>query len=233
MRLQIADLLVELVGAHPDTEHAAVAYQTATEGDADITITAADPIPFALPPNTPPAVADYCRVSAVLARKLFRHGAAMLHAAAVVVNGYAYLFSATSGTGKSTHAALWLKRLPNAYLLNDDKPVLRVADGIVYAYGAPWAGKHNLQTNERVPLGGICFLFQGKTDRITQLSAADAALHLYAHTARRGANAAETDALLTLLDTIVRTTPIFGMQCTPTDHAAEVAVSAMLRKEQG
>ena len=58
-------------------------------------------------------------------RQLLRHDGMMLHASAVVVDGYAYLFSGPCGMGKSTHAAMYKKAFPDATIINDDKPALR------------------------------------------------------------------------------------------------------------
>ena len=64
----------------------------------------------------------------------------MLHSSCVVVDGAAYAFSADSGTGKSTHTALWLKHFGNrAYMLNDDKPAIRLVGDRVYACRPPGA----------------------------------------------------------------------------------------------
>lgn len=71
--------------------------------------------------------------------KFINFGGLMVHSSCVVVDGRAYLFSAPSGTGKSTHTALWLKKLGDrAFILNDDKPAVRYEDGTFYAYGTPW-----------------------------------------------------------------------------------------------
>ena len=69
-----------------------------------------------------------------------------MHAAVVVkeTDGehLGYLFLGHSGTGKSTHARQWLQAFPDAWLLNDDNPILRIMDnGEVHVYGSPWSGK--------------------------------------------------------------------------------------------
>ena len=86
----------------------------------------------------------------------------MLHASAVVVDGDAYLFSAPCGTGKSTHASLWLKYLKhkNPYILNDDKPAIRIVNDNIYVYGTPFSGKTDKNKNEKANLKGIAFLEQ-------------------------------------------------------------------------
>jgi len=93
-------------------------------------------------------------------RQLLDFNGMMLHASAVVKNGYAYLFSANPGTGKSTHTSLWLKVFKDdAFIINDDKPALRIIDGEIFVYGTPFSGKTDLSTNTRAKMGGICFCF--------------------------------------------------------------------------
>lgn len=85
--------------------------------------------------------------------QLLKFRGILLHSSCVVVDGVAYAFSADSGTGKSTHTALWLKHFGNrAYMLNDDKPAIRLVGDRVYACGTPWSGKYDYSTPGMVPL---------------------------------------------------------------------------------
>ena len=88
----------------------------------------------------------------------------VLHSSSVVIDNEAYLFSAPSGTGKSTHASLWVKYLTEKepYILNDDNPAIRIINGNIYAYGTPFSGKHDISVNQKAKLQGICFLKQSK-----------------------------------------------------------------------
>lgn len=80
--------------------------------------------------------------------QLLKFRGILLHSSCVVVDGVAYAFSADSGTGKSTHTALWLKHFGNrAYMLNDDKPAIRLVGDRVYACGTP--GAENMITPPR------------------------------------------------------------------------------------
>ena len=114
---------------------------------------------------------EYLCTGASFYRQLLNFDGMLLHASAVVVDGYAYLFSAPCGTGKSTHTRLWLQAFGDrAFILNDDKPALRFEDGAWYAYGTPWSGKHDISANVRVPVAGICFLHQAKENTIRPFS---------------------------------------------------------------
>ena len=113
---------------------------------------------------------EYLATGSDFYKKLLRYDGFMLHSSAVVADGKAYLFTADSGTGKSTHTSLWKKLFGNrAYILNDDKPALRLEDGIWYVYGTPWSGKHDLSMNERVPLSGIAIIERGEENRMERM----------------------------------------------------------------
>lgn len=84
------------------------------------------------------------------------NGTLMIHASSVIYDGKAYLFQGKSGTGKSTHAALWTGNIPGTELLNDDHPLIRISDdGIAMAFGSPWSGKTHCYRNVSAPIGAF------------------------------------------------------------------------------
>ncbi len=150
----------------------------------------------------------------------------MLHSSCVEYKGKAYLFSAPSGTGKSTHTHLWLKYLPNCRIINDDKPAIRIIDGVAYAYGTPWSGKTDENINEGVPIGGICFLGRGenKINRIPGIMA----LKLFMEQTVRPANKELMNKMLETLNIILTTVPIYQMTCDMSEDAVKTAVAGMV-----
>lgn len=104
-----------------------------------------------------------------IADHLPEHNCFLMHGAVISVQGDGYLFTAPSGTGKSTHVSLWKKYIDGVEIINGDKPFLRVTDHGIWAYGTPWAGKEGWQKNERVLLKGICLLMRGKENRVSML----------------------------------------------------------------
>ena len=118
-----------------------------------------------------------------LARELSTYGVIIIHASAVVLDGTAYLYSAPSGVGKSTHARLCRQMFGNRVeIINDDKPFLRRTKEGIFVYGSPWDGKHRLSRNIRAPLGGICLLNRGKDNSIEPVSFKDALPNLISRT---------------------------------------------------
>ena len=105
-----------------------------------------------------------------IAEELMNRDILMVHGSAVAVDGVGYIFTARCGTGKSTHTRLWREVFGDrAVMINDDKPFIRIASEGITVCGAPWSGKHGLDTNTEVPLGGICLLERGKENRIRPL----------------------------------------------------------------
>lgn len=102
-----------------------------------------------------------------MAERLPLYDRAVFHGAAIEYGGKAYLFTAPSGTGKTTHIALWRQYLGDRVrIINGDKPVLRFTGSGFTVYGTPYAGKEGWQRNVSAPLAGICFLSQGNENVI-------------------------------------------------------------------
>ena len=95
------------------------------------------------------------------------------HGSVVACRSSAFMFTAPSGTGKTTHSLLWTKHLPEAYILNGDTPFVSTGDP-VKAWGSPWCGSERYNHNEGVPLKAICFLTRAEKNRIMEISADEA-----------------------------------------------------------
>ncbi|MGN0494469.1 MAG: hypothetical protein ACI4F7_12540 [Acutalibacteraceae bacterium] len=151
----------------------------------------------------------------------------MIHSSAIVVDERAYLFSAPSGTGKSTHTSFWLKKFGDrAYILNDDKPAVRVLDDGVFAYGTPWSGKSDISINKRVQVAGICFLERDGENWIKPMPDSEKVINMY-HSSIRKIDKDSAVKLFEIIGQIIERVPIYKMGCTPTAEAADLAYEAM------
>lgn len=172
----------------------------------------------------------YLRECKIFYQKLIEdYNGMMIHSSAVVVDDKAYLFSAPSGTGKSTHTALWLKKFGGkAYILNDDKPAIRIIGDQVFAYGTPWSGKDDISVNKKVPIQGICFIKRDETNWIKPMSSSDAVVNLY-HSSIKKVDREIALKIMDIISMIIERVPIYQLGCTPTVEAAEMAYKIMSR----
>lgn len=161
---------------------------------------------------------------------LLKYDGLMLHASAVELDGKAYLFSGNCGAGKSTHTRLWQKVYGGkARVFNDDKPALRFLDGVWYAYGTPWCGKDAININRKVPLAGICFMKQAGENRIRRLSKEEAVQKIIRQTMRKFIHLENLDRMLSHVDKLVRTVPVFELENKPDPEAAYLSYGTMRR----
>ena len=110
----------------------------------------------------------------VLYRKIieesFAHGVFFMHGAVIAVDNKAYMFTAPSGTGKTTHIMKWLNKGLGAYVVNGDKPLIKITKSSVIACGTPWRGNENLGVNTMVPLSSIVLMERSEENYIEEIS---------------------------------------------------------------
>lgn len=173
---------------------------------------------------------EYIFTGSLFNRMLLKYEGCMLHSSAVVVDGYAYLFSADSGTGKSTHTQLWLKHFGDrAYIINDDKPALRQIDGKWYVFGTPWSGKTDLNKNKKVPLGAIVFLERAEQNWIDKIPVKEAIPKFFNQTIRRLNKEQNMELVLKNMEKILTGNPIYKMGCNISDDAVVTAYEKIRR----
>lgn len=151
----------------------------------------------------------------------------LMHGAAITYEQDGYLFTASSGTGKTTHIYLWKKYLGEKVdIVNGDKPIIHIEDEQVTVCGTPWGGKENWQKNRMVPLKGICFLRQAKKNQITQVEPGElvGAIMQQVYLPNDEMAAAQT---LYLLDKLMRMVPIYVLQCDMSEEAVKCSFEKM------
>ena len=153
----------------------------------------------------------------------------LFHGSVIAVDGEGYLFTAKSGTGKSTHTRLWREYFgERAVMVNDDKPLLHITDSGVTAYGTPWDGKHRLSTNIAVPLKGICILTRNAKNHIEPVEP-HAVYPLIVQQTNRSLSADGMKHTLSLIDRMLHVVPVYRLCCNMDIEAARVAYEGMNR----
>ncbi len=228
---RIADLYVGIDYKYDILKKQAPRYQTNDRPEiVDILVRATDGSVDGLKKKNPQLTLDECEyliTGANFYNCLIDFDGLMIHASAVLYKGDAYLFSADSGTGKSTHTQLWLKAFGDeAQILNDDKPAVRFIGDKFYAYGTPWSGKTDFSVNTRANLKGICLIHRAKENSIKRVEAGAVLPDLLKQTLRP-IDVDKMEKYLKNVDKMLEKIPVYSMGCNMDVEAAHVAYEGM------
>ena len=183
--------------------------------------------------NLPDASLEITAIQRKLAQVFFAWDILLFHGSSVAVDGVAYLFTAKSGTGKSTHTRLWRQMLgPRAVMINDDKPFLKITRDDVEVFGSPWNGKHRLSANISAPLQAICLLERGEHNEIVKISPREA-LPALLQQSSRPMDGNLLPHYMELLDRLCRHTAFYRLRCNMELEAAKVSFEAMSESHLG
>lgn len=231
MKLLVADLIVEITPKYEMLKSRIKPYIYDGEREPDIVISISEKV-------LKDQQKRYCSLSLESCEYLFtgtyfyteliKFGGVLLHSSCVQYENFAYLFSANSGVGKSTHTHLWLEKFPTAEILNDDKPAIRKIGDKYYAYGTPWSGKFNENINTKTEIAGITFLSRGETNEITRVTGEDALIDFMNQTVRPRKKEYMI-FFMEILDGILKEVPVFKMKCNISLEAVETSYNAMKR----
>lgn len=162
-----------------------------------------------------------------IAEALPAYDTLLFHGSVVAVDGEAYLFTAKSGTGKSTHTRLWREVFgERAVMINDDKPLIRVGEAGATVYGTPWNGKHRLGSNTAAPLKAICILERAEQNRIVPISFSEA-LPMLLQQAYRPSEPEPLKKTLALVERLGESVRLYRMGCNMEPAAARTAYEGM------
>lgn len=171
--------------------------------------------------------AEYVYSGMVFLEIAQRHGLLPLHSSAITYQGEAILFSAPSGTGKSTHARLWKERfLDEVNWINDDKPLLRLEGNQVFVYGAPFSGHYRANMNQKYPLKSIIFLQQGSTNDIRLLEEKEALQKLMTNILRPKEEDIWDQSIL-ILEEIIKNVPMYILDANMTMEAVDAVYQTL------
>lgn len=238
-RVKLAGVVVEVSSDYPSTKKFCRGYLTDERPDFSISISSED-ISFereksaredeleGLPIRQ--LSDEYLEPLAVyrkIASAMLEYDTLLFHGSAISVDGKGYLFTAKSGTGKSTHTRLWREMLgEQAVMVNDDKPLLKFTEQGVMVCGTPWNGKHRLSTNISVPLKALCILERDETNHIEPIEKRDA-LAMLIQQSYRPPDAGKMAKVLALVDKLGDSVSLYRLGCNMEPEAAVVAYEGM------
>lgn len=175
-----------------------------------------------------PNEAAYTAVYRKICTQILNYNAFVFHSSAIVLDGNAYLFTALSGTGKSTHTSLWLEYFKDrAFIINDDKPIVRYVDGQYRVYGTPWCGKHGINKNTSAPIKGVAFLHRGKENSIKIKNISDVLVPLLNQAYRPKEDLDYSNKFFDEIERFINSVNFYDLYCNISTEAVEVAYNGM------
>ena len=177
-------------------------------------------------PNSPGANEGPYLYTLICRKILSDYDGFFFHSSALEMDGEGYLFTALSGTGKSTHTRNWRKRFGDRVtMINDDKPIIRKINGRFYVCGTPWMGKSDIGCNMIAPLKAVYVLQRGEEIRAEKVSAG-AVLKQLIEATLLPRTKEDMQKQLSLFNELFTQIPIILLSCNKDEDSARVAYEA-------
>lgn len=152
-----------------------------------------------------------------------------MHASVTVRGDYGYLFLGKSGTGKSTHSRLWMETFEDAWLLNDDNPVVRLKEDGAYVYGSPWSGKTPCYKNDVRRIGAFVKLAQAPYNKEHILRLPEAYAYILSSSSGLKIVPEMMDQLYDTISKLIQTVQVYGLECLPDKDAALLCAKTVMK----
>lgn len=227
---RIAELNIQIEPLYKQTQQRLSDYLCdSASADFDASVTLKDVTDFRElhPENTPPYLTEGALVLTNICQTVLReYNGCFFHSSSLMADGQAYLFTALSGTGKSTHTALWRRRFGDRVtMINDDKPIIRFVGGEYRVYSTPWMGKSEIGANLSAPIKAIYVLQRAEQNSAERVKVS--AVFRQLMEATLVPNESENmHKLLTFFDGLFSSVPLFLLKCNMDEEAAQVAYDA-------
>lgn len=160
---------------------------------------------------------------------LINHQGFILHSSFISWQNNGILFTAPSGTGKSTQADLW-KKYEDADIYNGDRTIIRKIDGKYYGFGSPYAGSSGIYRNESAPIKAIVVIEQGPDNVIRRLHGREAFLPLFRETLMNTWNKEYMEKMTDLLMDVACQIPVYHLSCRPDQGAVNTVKNEILKE---
>ena len=165
-----------------------------------------------------------------IAERLPEFDAVVFHGAVLSMGGKAYAFTAKSGVGKTTHTRLWISEFyDSVHYINGDKPVIRLIDGVPYAFGTPWRGKEGYGRRESAPLSAIALLERAESNSAVAVPYGEGTVRLMKQI-YIPKNPVCASLAMRVADKILTAVRFIELKCNMDKEAAHVAYRAMIEK---
>lgn len=161
---------------------------------------------------------------------IVRQGGFLLHSSFIQWKNRAILFTAPSGTGKSTQAELW-KKYRNAAVINGDRTAILVGDNGVTAHGIPYCGTSGIRGTAELPVAAIVYLTQSPKSMAQPLTGLRAFRHVWEGCSLHVWDRTDVELCTNTVMKAIRQVPVVHLACRP-DESAVDALEAYLGRER-
>lgn len=229
-KYKIADVVVEMQQQFDETAYWYAPYLYDGEEESEFSINVNDEeINYLVTEGVgiTPSIAENMVLGNKFNRRLMKFYGSYIHSSAMVFDGKAYLFSAPSQTGKSTHTKKWLNRFGDRVkIINDDKPSFRFINGKCIVYGTPFAGGTDVQLNTSAELGALVFIERSEENSLEKLPTSRAVSLLISQSPGR-ANERIGDRQLEMFSMLLSKYPAYLLRCNMDDSAVDTALGIL------
>lgn len=229
-KCKIADIVVEIHNQFPYTEKACRNYLCSDTEKSDIIIKV----------NETELENERCENSRIshellefteiyrkLCEAMSRYDGFIMHSSLISIDGDGIAFLAPSGTGKTTHTANWKKAFgERVQIINGDKPIVRIINREVIAYGTPWCGKEKINQNTHTQLKALAFIIRDEKNHIERISS-DAALPLLMQQLLIPKEDDEVIKLLDFINILLSKCKLYAIYCTAEEESAIIAYNTI------
>ena len=153
-------------------------------------------------------------------------GGVFFHCSFIEHDGRAILFTAPSGTGKSTQAELW-RDLRGARIINGDRALIRRVGGQIMAEGIPFSGSSADCENASFPLAAIVYLTQAPKTEISRLGGYRAFSRIWEGININTWEQGDAEKASGLVQDLAVNVPIYYLPCTPDESAVTALEQAL------
>ena len=237
-KYKMAERVIEVTSIYDKVHDYCKEYETDESADFSVTITPDDinyekqntEYEYAyegrVVPNFPKDLLETTAVYRKIGEKMPNYDTVVFHGSSICVDGQAYLFTAKSGTGKSTHTRLWRELFKDkAIMINDDKPLIHIGNTVT-VYGTPYNGKHRIGNNISAPLKAICIIKRAEENDIKAISK-DQAYAMLLQQVYRPYNKEQLAKTIQLIDKLMDKVEFYELKCNMEISAAEIAYNTM------
>lgn len=148
-------------------------------------------------------------------------GGFLLHASFIRWEDRAILFTAPSGTGKSTQAELW-RKYRGAEVINGDRAAVTLENGRVMAHGIPYCGTSGICGQAKLQVVAIVYLRQGPENRIEPLTGLRAFRRLWEGCSVQLWEEADVARCSRTVTEAIQRVDVVHLTCTPEEKAVQV-----------